>query len=249
MATSRTIKTLLVDCDGVLNNNAIRQKMQGEAVASFFGTGWKEVVDAFFRANQKMYDTYRPTMTAEEYKEKWLQNDVYRFKLMGEELGVAVSDSDGEKLSTLWRSAWTAYDEHPVRYDDALLFLEHMKALGIPMVLVSGVTNENRWELLSLLGIQEYFTRAFGTQSVGYQKKDVRFYESVLNEIGASPEETAIIGDHPIDDVGAGRLGIYTIHLLRPEDPRAPVYDVGEPNAVVHDLHEAADHIEQLVKE
>jgi FMN phosphatase YigB (HAD superfamily) len=75
----------------------------------------------------------------------------------------------------------------------------------------------------------------------------VRFYESVLGEIGARADETAIIGDHPVDDVGAGRLGIYTIHLLRPEDPREPVYDVGEPNVVVHDLNEAGEHIQKLV--
>lgn len=243
MATGRTVKALLVDCDGVLNDNEKRLEMQGNAVAPFFGVSWREVVDAWFVVNQKLYDTYRRTLTAEEYYKKMNAERPMRFKMLGEHLKKEVSDKDAEALAHVWEAAFRAYDEHPVRFDDVLPFLERIKTLGVPMVLVSGMTEENRWMLLKKLGIDTYFTKVYASNTVGYQKQQPEFYMHVRTDLGLSGDELAIVGDKCNDDVSAGKLGILTILLVRtPQEIQCA------PDHVVRDLHEAGAIITSYVR-
>lgn len=234
MATRRVVKTLLVDCDGVLNDNDRRLEMQGNAIASFFAVSWREAVDAWFTVNQQLYDTYRRTLTGEEYYKKMAAERPVRFKMLGAHLKKEVSDNDAFTLARAWEEAYKAYDEHPVRFDDALPFLERVRSLGIPMALVSGMTEENRWALLKKLELDGFFKKVYASNTVGCQKQQPAFYERVLSDLGVDGRDTAIVGDKCNDDMSAGTFGVLTVLLMR-----TPHEVECAPDHIVRDLHEA----------
>jgi FMN phosphatase YigB (HAD superfamily) len=214
----------------------------------------QEAVQAYFEANTEMRELYRAGLSAEAYKMQWGSNDAERFRLLCARHMPKYGRKEWEALAKAWRDAWNAYDEHPVVFADAAPFLERMRTCGLRLVLVSGETRENRRMLLEKLGLMKYFAAVYAVQDVGHPKGELAFYEAVLSNEGVAAKECAIVGDDGTDDVGAGRLGIHTVHLVRateyrPENTRRDEeYPFGAPDVVVHDLIEAADSIEALVR-
>ncbi|MNN73951.1 Pyrimidine 5'-nucleotidase YjjG [compost metagenome] len=64
--------------------------------------------------------------------------------------------------------------------------------------------------------LRHFFDAIIVSGDLGIKKPDERIYRIALERLGASAEETVIVGDHPVNDIwGAAQLGIRGIWLLR----------------------------------
>jgi phosphoglycolate phosphatase len=90
--------------------------------------------------------------------------------------------------------------------------------------------------LLTGLGVAHRFARIWGGGDVPGRKPDPAGLVRLMNELGARPEETVMVGDSPVD-VATGRAGgVFTVGVTYGLDPRG-VVDAG-PDAVLDDLRD-----------
>jgi putative hydrolase of the HAD superfamily len=97
--------------------------------------------------------------------------------------------------------------------------VEKIKAKGYNVFLLSN-TNDihikvafDRWKQLSVIGVHDLFDHVFLSQEVGMRKPDREFFEFLLGELSAAPEEVLFIDDSSQHIQTASALGIQT-HLL-----------------------------------
>jgi 2-haloacid dehalogenase len=57
---------------------------------------------------------------------------------------------------------------------------------------------------LEKAGVLQYFVRLFVSQTIGYEKPDIRFFEHCLRETGYGPHEVLMIGDSVAADIKGG---------------------------------------------
>lgn len=134
-------------------------------------------------------------------------------------------------------------------YPDALPTLDRLKDAGYKMAIISNWS----WHLPDLcdsLGITPYFEQIFTSARLGYAKPHPEIYQRALAGMQVEKPQTAVhIGDsYRADVLGAGRAGIQTLWLVRPED--FPLYEDGlaerqAPGAtkVIKGLSEVVDYL------
>ncbi len=65
---------------------------------------------------------------------------------------------------------------------------------------------------LERVGAERYFRYFFSSKDLGYEKPDVRFFETIANKIGVKPEHCAMIGNlYEKDITGAKQCGMFTV--------------------------------------
>jgi FMN phosphatase YigB (HAD superfamily) len=65
---------------------------------------------------------------------------------------------------------------------------------------------------LKRVGAEKYFQYFFSSKDLGYEKPNIRFFQSIAVQIGTLPEECAMIGNlYEKDIVGAKQCGMSTI--------------------------------------
>ena len=65
---------------------------------------------------------------------------------------------------------------------------------------------------LQRIGAEQYFTYFFSSKDLTFEKPDVRFFQSIAEQIGVLPEKCAMIGNlYEKDIVGARQCGMYTV--------------------------------------
>lgn len=86
-------------------------------------------------------------------------------------------------------------------------------------------------------GLQDHFSHIFISDEMGVQKPDVRFFEIVLDTLGAKPEECLVIGDSLTSDMmGAHNAGIPKCWINRTGAQRPPLdYHI---EYEIHDIQE-----------
>ena len=100
-------------------------------------------------------------------------------------------------------------------FDDVLPTLQVLAERGYRMAIISN----HEWELPDLvagLGLADYFPVVITSARVGYRKPHPRIYQYALERLGATAEETLVVGDSLSSDVaGALRLGMTAVLLDR----------------------------------
>lgn len=222
------IKYLLIDCDGVLHDNDERLVRQAKAVQGFLGQSVEEIIRSYFSVHQYIHDNEMHNHNNQER----------HFILLSQKFGLEISDQDAGNLAAAWQKAYDGYYLNPKKYDDVYPFLSAIAEIGLKVCLVSGSTREERRRLLEAMGFDSFFLDIFAANTIGYQKQDIRFYQEVLSQLGAKPEETAVLGDQYNDDISAGQLGLKTILLKR---PGKEIKDDGkyQPEKIISNLAEA----------
>jgi HAD superfamily hydrolase (TIGR01549 family) len=228
------IRVFLVDCDGTLHDNAFRMAQQAKAVKGAFALSEEDLLQAYFDAHSRIHA---------EFHER--HDDIaFHFELIGEAVEKPVGRAQAEELAKRWREAYDIYQASPVVFPDVRDFLKQMQKKGVALVLVSGSTEEERWELLKSMKIDGFFSRVFAANTLGCQKRDPTFYQVVIQELGIRAEEVAIIGDDAEDDLSAKRLGIQTFYLQRTD--RGKAMQFWQPDYIVHTLSEVAEMVGKL---
>jgi phosphoglycolate phosphatase len=132
----------------------------------------------------------------------------------------ALGDPDDENFvqdALLYFMAW--YREHKLDhtyvYEGIVESLEaiHKSRDGQPLkmaVLSNKPVGPSR-AIVDALGLGQYFFQVYGGNSFHTKKPDPAGVQALLEESGAFPEETIIIGDSNIDILTARNAGIYSV--------------------------------------
>lgn len=98
--------------------------------------------------------------------------------------------------------------------------LKAAKERGLPVYSASNGFLDVQTNRLTKAGVLQYFDRLFVSQTIGYEKPDVRFFEYCLNETGYAPDEVLIIGDSVTADIKGGlNAGWNVCYLNRHNKP------------------------------
>ena len=102
-----------------------------------------------------------------------------------------------------------------IPYPDTEPTLRALRARGIKIGIVSNVPQDLRpiFAAHGLAGLVDAFTHSF---EVGVEKPDPAIFRRACEALGTKPEETLMVGDHPVADAGAQRAGL-RFHLLPPD--------------------------------
>ena len=126
-------------------------------------------------------------------------------------------------------------------YDDALPALERLAA----QYPLAAITNGNAD--LDAIGLTRYFRFSLRASDFGTAKPAAEIFHEACAQLGLAPGEVLHVGDDPVlDVVGAHRAGLHTAWLNRTTTTWASLPDsaAAQPDLVVRDLAELADHIE-----
>jgi putative hydrolase of the HAD superfamily len=111
--------------------------------------------------------------------------------------------------------AWSAPSHMFTLYDDVVPCLERLRAEGKRMAVISN-WDYSLHRCLRMFHLEHYFEVRLASLEEGVEKPDSRLFELALEQLGATPAETAHVGDDPLDDVeGARRAGLLPVHLDR----------------------------------
>ena len=138
----------------------------------------------------------------------------------------------------------------PVAHASAQSVLRDIKAMGLRIGLISntGMTPGTTFrQFLDQQGLLQYFDVLTFSDEVKLSKPSNQIFLMTLDSLGATPEQTAHVGDHVQNDVvGAKRCGLKTVWITgfyENDDPKNPNT---EPNATVGDLAEVVEAIAGL---
>jgi phosphoglycolate phosphatase len=132
----------------------------------------------------------------------------------------ALGDPDDENFvqdALLYFMAW--YREHKLDhtyvYEGILESLEAIRksrdGQPLKMAVLSNKPVGPSRAIVDALGLGQYFFQVYGGNSFHTKKPDPAGVQALLEESGAFPEETIIIGDSNIDILTARNAGIYSV--------------------------------------
>ena len=136
-----------------------------------------------------------------------------------------LSAGDREAYQTLGRRvAESNFEQFNVRPEVPAILAEQQARYRLGILANSGEAVLKRLAEHDLL---KYFTSQKPGSLLGLEKPDVRYFQSVMAELEATPEETVMIGDRiDCDIVPARMLGIKTVRLRvgrhKAQRPRYP---------------------------
>jgi HAD superfamily hydrolase (TIGR01509 family) len=102
-----------------------------------------------------------------------------------------------------------------IPYPDTAPTLRALRARGQKIGIVSNVPQDLRpiFAAHGLADLVDAFTHSF---EVGVEKPDPAIFLRACEALGTRPEETLMVGDHPVADAGALKAGL-RFHLLTPD--------------------------------
>ena len=94
------------------------------------------------------------------------------------------------------------------------------KEKGLPLYCASNGFMEVQVNRLTKAGVLHYFEQLFVSQSIGYEKPNIRFFEHCLEQTGYTPEAVLMVGDSLTADIkGALNAGWNVCYLNRHNRP------------------------------
>jgi len=126
-------------------------------------------------------------------------------------------------------------------YTDALPALDRLAA-RFPL---AAITNGNAD--LDAIGLSRYFRFALRASDFGTAKPAAAIFHEACAQLGLAPADVLHVGDDPaLDVVGARRAGLRSVWLNRTATTwgELPEASHANPDLIVRDLAELADHIE-----
>ena len=133
--------------------------------------------------------------------------------------------------------------QHFALYDDVQPALERLHQAGFQIGLISN-THRCLTSFQSHFELDEFITAALSSSDHGYMKPHPSIFEAALKLVGATPEESVMVGDSLDHDIhGARQIGMRGVLLARSDaaDVEVPV-DV----PVIRTLGELPHALEQM---
>ena len=113
-----------------------------------------------------------------------------------------------------------AFAESAALVEGVEAVLQECADKGYPMYCASNGFMEVQINRLTKAGVLHYFKELFVSQTIGYEKPNIRFFEHCLRETGYAPNEVLMIGDSLLADIkGALNAGWNVCYLNRHNKP------------------------------
>lgn|SRR5487761_784365 len=101
-------------------------------------------------------------------------------------------------------------------YQDAIPFLEMLKASGIKIAIVSNCSEHTR-ELLTLVGVAALADALVLSCEVGSIKPAARIYRLALDQVGVAAEDALFVDDQAVFCAASEMLGMSAVQIVRGE--------------------------------
>lgn len=119
-------------------------------------------------------------------------------------------------------------------YDGAHDVLQSLKKRGIKLSICTNKPYGATMAILGKLGLDAYFDIVIGGDSLpGIKKPDPRHLQAALEQMGANPEESAMVGDNA-NDVNASHAAKLPVVLLSHGYTKIPVTELGGEAVIDH---------------
>lgn len=103
-------------------------------------------------------------------------------------------------------------------YPDGEELLTWLEDKNIKTGLITDGNARVQHNKIQALGLDKRMDAVLASYDIGLSKPDPGVYEYCLEKLECRPEEAVYIGDNPLKDfIGARRLGMKTVRIIRPE--------------------------------
>lgn len=197
-------KHLLFDLDHTLwdfdaNCKATLQELYTAYGLKDIGVGSRSVFyKEYMVVNNDLWGKYNNNLvTKQEMRQQRFNRVLARFGITDHALGIQLEDDYLERCplkTTLVKGA--------------IPLLDKVKPNFVLSIVTNGFDATQAIKVKAS-GLAPYFGRMFTSESTGYKKPDPLFFDHVLDQLDAQPEECLVIGDNPGSDIkGARNAGI-----------------------------------------
>jgi putative hydrolase of the HAD superfamily len=145
----------------------------------------------------------------------------------------------GDELAAAVAAHFAAHRREVMQlFPEARLTLEHLRARGMPLGLVTnGDATQQRYKI-ERHDLACYFDVMIIEGEFGAGKPDEIVYRHALDVLGAEPSEACMVGDNLEQDVeGARRVGIHAVWIDRPR-AGLPTGSTARPDRIISSLTE-----------
>ena len=234
-------QTLILDSPE-LGRPRARVRLEG-ALAALVQEGRGYTLDEVIQASRRCYQRCDAVRNAGGDLTFDEQVDVFLEEI---DRGLPGSISAATRVQIARRYA-DSYLEHPPAIDEwAEGTLRALKERGLKLGLIcnTGATpGATQRVFLAQTGLGRHFDTLTFSDEERLSKPSARIFHITLARLGAAPEETVHVGDHPVNDVvGAKRAGLRAVWLRR-DGARQP--DI-PPDAFIDSLRDAPEAIALL---
>mgnify|MGYP002513918968 CR=1 FL=1 len=200
-------KHILIDLDDTLwdfqkNSQIAMQQLFCEYELNKYYDSFESFYDIYTTKNHQLWEQYAKGEVTKEYLS--LERFLYPLRTAGIENKTLAKQLGNDFLHR------TTMQTNLV--DGAIELLEHLKAKNYTLSIISNGFVEVQYTKLRQSGLLPYFSHIFLSEEIGYQKPDIRFFQTVLHKLCAKNTESVVIGDNFQTDIeGAKTANIHSI--------------------------------------
>jgi phosphoglycolate phosphatase len=133
-------------------------------------------------------------------------------RLVADTLGPAATDQDREAGLEIFLAHYEKHSLDATRaYPGVAEGLEALREQ--PMAVLTNKPLKMSVEILEGLGLRKYFRHVYGGDSFSTKKPDPAGAQIILQDLGAQPEESALVGDSDVDVLTARNAGMLAVHV------------------------------------
>ena len=198
---------LLIDLDDTLwdfrrNSKIAMQEIYNDYELNQYYDSFESFYDIYMVKNHQLWEQYAKGEITKDYLS--LERFLYPLRVVGNE--------DVELAKKLGKDFLYRTTMQTNLVDGAIETLEYLKAQGHILSIISNGFVEVQYTKLRRSGLIPYFANVFLSEEIGYQKPDIRFFQTVLDRLNASPSECLVIGDNFQTDIqGAQNANIRAV--------------------------------------
>jgi putative hydrolase of the HAD superfamily len=153
---------------------------------------------AYHKANRKVWESYNQNMVTKQQ----LRN--LRFNLVLEEFGV----KDPQLAQVFEEGFFLRCPNKQHTFPHTHAALEYL-SLKYQLHIITNGFDETQAQKMAASKIDKFFKQVVTSESIGYKKPDARIFEFAMQEAGALPEHSLMVGDNPETDIeGAKAMGM-----------------------------------------
>lgn len=198
---------LLIDLDDTLwdfrrNSKIAMHEIYNDYELNQYYDSFESFYDIYMVKNHQLWAQYAKGEITKDYLS--LERFLYPLRVVGNE--------DVELAKKLGKDFLYRTTMQTNLVDGAIETLEYLKAQGHTLSIISNGFVEVQYTKLRRSGLIPYFANVFLSEEIGYQKPDIRFFQTVLDRLNASPSECLVIGDNFQTDIqGAQNANIRAV--------------------------------------
>ena len=198
---------ILIDLDDTLwdfqkNSKIAMQEIFVQYELNKYYNSFESFYDVYTTKNHELWDQYAKGIITKDFLS--LERFLYPLRLVGCE--------NIELAKTLGTDFLHRTTMQTNLVDGAIELLEYLKSKNYTLSIISNGFVEVQYTKLRRSNLLSYFSNIFLSEEVGYQKPDIRFFQFVLQKLGANASDCIVIGDNIQTDIqGAEMANISSI--------------------------------------